>query len=62
VAPGRPAPGPYGNGEAYQNYLDPELASWQLAYYGVNYQKLVQIKGRYDPEWLLRFPQGIPPR
>jgi FAD/FMN-containing dehydrogenase len=53
---------PYANGEAYQNYPDPELVDWRRAYYGGNYDRLVRVKARYDPSSLLRPPQGIPPR
>jgi hypothetical protein len=53
---------PYGNGEAYQNYADPELADWRRAYYGSNYARLVRVKARYDPGSLFHPAQGIPPR
>ncbi len=53
---------PYANGEAYQNYADPTLTTWQRAYYGRNYDRLVRIKAALDPGSLFRLPQGIPPR
>jgi hypothetical protein len=53
---------PWSTGRAYQNYLDPNLKDWKSAYYGANYARLVQIKARYDPDWVFRFDQGIPPR
>jgi len=53
---------PYGNGEAYQNYADPELTDWPRAYYGSNYARLIRVKATYDPDALFRPPQGIPPR
>ncbi len=53
---------PYANGEAYQNYADPELADWRRAYYGRNYDRLVRVKARYDPGSLFRPAHGIPPR
>ena len=50
---------PYASGQAYQNYLDPELTGWQQAYYGANYPRLLQVRGTYDPDHVLKLPQGI---
>jgi FAD/FMN-containing dehydrogenase len=50
---------PYASGQAYQNYIDPDLTNWRQAYYGANYARLAQIKAAYDPHRLFTFPQAV---
>ncbi len=49
----------WSSGGAYVNYLDPLLDNWRSAYYGQHYERLQQVKARYDPANLLRMAQGV---
>jgi FAD/FMN-containing dehydrogenase len=47
---------PWGSGGSYPNFPDPDLADPGRAYYLGNYDRLRQVKARYDPEGFFGFP------
>jgi FAD/FMN-containing dehydrogenase len=47
---------------AYVNYLDDDDAGRVRAAYGPNYDRLRDLKLRYDPENLFHLNQNIPPK
>jgi hypothetical protein len=53
---------PWGNGRVFPNFPDPDLEDWGRAYYGSNYERLVKVKARYDPDNFFRFNQSLPIR
>jgi FAD/FMN-containing dehydrogenase len=46
---------------AYINYLDAAIADWPEQYYGGNFARLTEVKGRWDPLQVFTYPQAIPP-
>jgi hypothetical protein len=51
---------PFTSDECFQNFVDGAETDYLRAYYGSNLERLVEIKRRYDPGNLFRFPQRIP--
>ena len=51
---------PFTSDESFQNFIDGAEPDYLRAYYGTNLERLVEIKRRYDPGNLFRFPQSIP--
>jgi len=51
---------PYASGQAYQNYIDPNLPDWADAYYGANLGRLERLKATVDPSGFWHFAQAIP--
>ena len=45
----------------YVNTPDLQIENWPEAYYGHNFELLTQIKAKYDPKNVFRYPQSIPP-
>jgi hypothetical protein len=50
----------WGTARVFPNFPDPDLEDWGHAYYGTNYERLLDVKARYDPENVFRFPQSLP--
>jgi FAD/FMN-containing dehydrogenase len=53
---------PWGSGRVFPNFPDPDLGDWAHAYYGTNYERLLRIKGTYDPDNVFRFQQSLSSR
>jgi FAD/FMN-containing dehydrogenase len=50
---------PWGSGRVFQNFPDPDLERRPDAYYGTNLDRLVRIKGHYDPENFFRSHESL---
>ena len=55
------ASAPYASSGAYVNFMTEDEGDRVAAAYGTNYQRLVQIKAKYDPENLFHLNQNIKP-
>jgi len=51
----------YATGSVYVNFLTQEEVNRVAAAYGQNYDRLVQVKNKYDPKNLFRMNQNIKP-
>ena len=52
---------PYATGTAYVNFMPGDETERVAAAYGVNYQRLADVKRRYDPANLFRLNQNVTP-
>jgi FAD/FMN-containing dehydrogenase len=52
---------PFATGGGYVNFLTEEEGDRVGAVYGSNYERLVELKNRYDPTNLFRMNQNIRP-
>jgi len=55
------AAAPFATGGVYVNFLTQEEGARVQAAYGGNYDRLLELKGRYDPENLFRVNVNISP-
>jgi FAD binding domain/Berberine and berberine like len=51
---------PYVQG-SYINVPDRDISDYGTAYYGDNFDRLREVKRKYDPEYVFHFEQSIPP-
>ena len=52
---------PFASGSVYVNFMPDDENDRVENAYGVNYRRLAEIKGRYDPDNLFRMNQNIRP-
>ncbi|GHO56233.1 FAD-binding oxidoreductase [Ktedonobacter robiniae] len=50
----------WGTGHVFPNFPDPNLADWGHAYYGANYERLLEVKYLYDRHNVFHFHQSLP--
>lgn len=55
------ATAPYATGGVYVNFMPTDERERIRSAYGENYDRLVALKGRYDPRNLFRLNQNVPP-
>lgn len=55
------ATAPFASGGVYVNFMSADEADRVRSAYGPNYDRLVQVKGKYDPNNLFRMNQNIAP-
>ncbi len=53
---------PHTVNESYQNFPNRGIKDWKREYYAENYDRLVDVKTRYDRHNVFRNAQSIPPR
>jgi FAD/FMN-containing dehydrogenase len=53
---------PYASGSVYVNFMTQDESDRVQAAYGPNYQRLVEVKKKFDPDNLFRLNQNIAPR
>jgi len=46
---------------SFVSFPDWDLENWQEAYYRGNYERLTEIKAKYDPNYMFRYAQSIEP-
>jgi len=50
----------FSTGAAYFNYPQTDLDNWARAYWGVNLERLVEVKRNWDPDNVFNHPQSVP--